>query len=218
MKLKSMLKSAIIFTILASFLAGCASGPEGYMKRSANNKLFDRKGFNGSKRAPIYNKKYISQAKKNIQNGAYDEDEIDEDEFYEGENISRENIEMYKAMIEADYERAEKGKKKKSRQKRTSSNRDNNVYPSIVDANNRIDLKNHADNLELREEINQIKSMLNDAKKDLASYKCPTAKELERVNTNAAATPKESLNRKELPDSPMNTMSNSTIIDPVKSI
>jgi len=213
-----MLKSAIIFTILASFLAGCASGPEGYMKRSANNKLFDRKGFNGSKRAPIYNKKYISQAKKNIQNGAYDEDEIDEDEFYEGENISRENIEMYKAMIEADYERAEKGKKKKSRQKRTSSNRDNNVYPSIVDANNRIDLKNHADNLELREEINQIKSMLNDAKKDLASYKCPTAKELERVNTNAAATPKESLNRKELPDSPMNTMSNSTIIDPVKSI
>jgi len=218
MKLKSMLKSAIIFTILASFLAGCASGPEGYMKRSANNKLFDRKGFNGSKRAPIYNKKYISQAKKNIQNGAYDEDEIDEDEFYEGENISRENIEMYKAMIEADYERAEKGKKKKSRQKRTSSNRDNNVYPSIVDANNRIDLKNHADNLELREEINQIKSMLNDAKKDLTSYKCPTAKELERVNTNAAATPKESLNRKELPDSPMNTMSNSTIIDPVKSI
>ena len=213
-----MLKSAIIFTILASFLAGCASGPEGYMKRSANNKLFDRKGFNGSKRAPIYNKKYISQAKKNIQNGAYDEDEIDEDEFYEGENISRENIEMYKAMIEADYERAEKGKKKKSRQKRTSSNRDNNVYPSIVDANNRIDLKNHADNLELREEINQIKSMLNDAKKDLASYKCPTAKELERVNTNAAATPKESLNRRELPDSPMNTMSNSTIIDPVKSI
>jgi len=213
-----MLKSAIIFTILASFLAGCASGPEGYMKRSANNKLFDRKGFNGSKRAPIYNKKYISQAKKNIQNGAYDEDEIDEDEFYEGENISRENIEMYKAMIEADYERAEKGKKKKSRQKRTSSNRDNNVYPSIVDANNRIDLKNHADNLELREEINQIKSMLNDAKKDLASYKCPTEKELERVNTNAAATPKESLNRKELPDSPMNTMSNSTIIDPVKSI
>jgi len=213
-----MLKSAIIFTILASFLAGCASGPEGYMKRSANNKLFDRKGFNGSKRAPIYNKKYISQAKKNIQNGAYDEDEIDEDEFYEGENISRENIEMYKAMIEADYERAEKGKKKKSRQKRTSSNRDNNVYPSIVDANNRIDLKNHADNLELREEINQIKSMLNDAKKDLTSYKCPTAKELERVNTNAAATPKESLNRKELPDSPMNTMSNSTIIDPVKSI
>jgi hypothetical protein len=218
MKLKSMLKSAIIFTILASFLAGCASGPEGYMKRSANNKLFDRKGFNGSKRAPIYNKKYISQAKKNIQNCAYDEDEIDEDEFYEGENISRENIEMYKAMIEADYERAEKGKKKKSRQKRTSSNRDNNVYPSIVDANNRIDLKNHADNLELREEINQIKSMLNDAKKDLSSYKCPTAKELERVNTNAAATPKESLNRKELPDSPMNTMSNSTIIDPVKSI
>ena len=213
-----MLKSAIIFTILATFLAGCASGPEGYMKRSANNKLFDRKGFNGSKRAPIYNKKYISQAKKNIQNGAYDEDEIDEDEFYEGENISRENIEMYKAMIEADYERAEKGKKKKSRQKRTSSNRDNNVYPSIVDANNRIDLKNHADNLELREEINQIKSMLNDAKKDLASYKCPTAKELERVNTNAAATPKESLNRRELPDSPMNTMSNSTIIDPVKSI
>jgi hypothetical protein len=213
-----MLKTAIIFTILASFLAGCASGPEGYMKRSANNKLFDRKGFNGSKRAPIYNKKYISQAKKNILNGAYDEDEIDEDEFYEGENISRENVEMYKAMIEADYERAEKGRKKKSRQKRAPSSRDNNVYPSIVDANNRIDPKNHADNLELREEINQIKSMLNDAKKDLASYKCPTAKEIERLNANGTSRPRESLDRKELPDTPINTMHSSTIIDPVKSI
>ncbi|MDP4832521.1 MAG: hypothetical protein NWP91_03140 [Rickettsiaceae bacterium] len=213
-----MLKTAIIFTILASFLAGCATGPEGYMKRSANNKLFDRKGFNGSKRAPIYNKKYISQAKKNILNGAYDEEEIDEDELYEDENISRENIEMYKAMIEADLERAEKGKKKKTRQKPTNRNRDNNVYPSIVDANNRIDPKNHADNLELREEIDQIKSMLNEAKKDLASYKCPTAKELERLDTNSAARPRESLDRKELPDAPMNSVPSSTIIDPVKSI
>ena len=59
-----MFKKVIIFTILTSFLSACVTGPEGYLKRSANNKLFDRKGFKGSKRAPLYNKKYIAQAKK----------------------------------------------------------------------------------------------------------------------------------------------------------
>ena len=216
MKLKSMLKTAIIFTILTSFLASCATGPEGYMKRSANNKIFDRKGFNGSKRTPIYNKKYISQAKKNILNGEYEDDEVDEDEFYEGEDISRENIEMYKAMIDEDRARAQKGKKKKYRQKRTTRN--NSTYPSIVDANNRLDPRSNADNLELREEIDQIKSMLNDAKKDLASYKCPTAKEIELNNPDIDSRPRETLDRKELPDSPLKIAPHSTIIDPVKSI
>lgn len=59
-----MLKKVLIFTILISFLSACVTGPDDYMKRSANNKIFDRKGFKGGKRAPLYNKKYIAQAKK----------------------------------------------------------------------------------------------------------------------------------------------------------
>ena len=35
------------------------------------------------------------------------------------------------------------------------------------------------------EEIDQIKAMLNDARKELASYKCPTAQEIESNNAKA---------------------------------
>ena len=54
-----MLRKAIVFTILTFLITGCVTGPDDYLKRSANNKVFDRKGFKGSKRQPLYNKKYI---------------------------------------------------------------------------------------------------------------------------------------------------------------
>ena len=38
-----MLKKIIIFSTLAMFLSACVTGPEGYLKRSANNKIIDRK-------------------------------------------------------------------------------------------------------------------------------------------------------------------------------
>ena len=55
-----MLKKIVIFSTLAMLLSACVTGPDGYLKRSANNKIIDRKGFKGGKRAPLYNKKYIS--------------------------------------------------------------------------------------------------------------------------------------------------------------
>ena len=55
-----MLKKIVIFSTLAMLLSACVTGPGGYLKRSANNKIIDRKGFKGGKRAPLYNKKYIS--------------------------------------------------------------------------------------------------------------------------------------------------------------
>lgn len=173
-----MLKKAITLTIVTSILSACVTGPEGYLKRSANNKLFDMTGFQGGKRAPLYNKKYISQAKKNILTNNLDEDiEEDGDELYEDQNPSQENIEMYKAMIDADIERKRKQKNKSSwwwnRKKKQS-------YPSVTDANDRVDPKIHAQNLELREELNQIKAMLNDAKREMASHKCPTEQEQEK--------------------------------------
>ena len=73
-----MLKKIIIFSTLAMFLSACVTGPEGYLKRSANNKIIDRKGFKGGKRAPLYNKKYISQAKKNVVTGEYEYDEFND--------------------------------------------------------------------------------------------------------------------------------------------
>ena len=185
-----MLKKAITLTIVTSILSACVTGPDGYLKRSANNKLFDMHGFEGGKRSPLYNKKYISQAKKNILTNNLDEDmEEDKDDLYEDENPSQENIEMYKAMIAADIERKNKRNKKSSwwgnNKKKTQS------YPSVADAKDSIDPKIHAQNLELKEELEQIKAMLNKTKKEMASYKCPTAQEQEKAikNENQAKQP-----------------------------
>lgn len=164
-----MLKKAVILNILALLVAGCASGPDDYLKRSANNKIFDRKGFQNSKRQPLYNKKYIAQAKKNILNGDYNDDEAED----EVEDPAYDNIEMYKAMIEEDLN--DMSKKNRRRKK---SNR--SAYPSIVDANDKMATADQSSNLELKEEITQIKSMLDDARRELASYKCPTTQELEQ--------------------------------------
>lgn len=185
-----MLKKAITLTIVTSILSACVTGPDGYLKRSANNKLFDMHGFEGGKRSPLYNKKYISQAKKNILTNNLDEDmEEDKDDLYEDENPSQENIEMYKAMIAADIERKNKRNKKSSwwgnNKKKPQS------YPSVADAKDSIDPKIHAQNLELKEELEQIKAMLNETKKEMASYKCPTAQEQEKAikNENQAKQP-----------------------------
>jgi hypothetical protein len=175
-----MLKKAITLTLLTSLLTACVTGPEGYLKKSANNKIFDRQGFKGGKRAPLYNKRYITQAKKNILNDNID-DEDDNDYDYESQNSSQENIEMYKAMINEDLERKEKKKNKSTwwwNKKKEQS------YPSVVDASKNIDPNIHAQNLELREELNQIKAMLRDTKKDMASYKCPTSQEQEKKSSD----------------------------------
>ena len=186
-----MLKKAITLTIITSILSACVTGSEGYLKKSANNKLFDMHGFQGGKRAPLYNKKYISQAKKNILTNNLDEDmEEDKDDLYDDENPSQENIEMYKAMIAADIERKKQQNKKsswwRSNKKRTQS------YPSVLDAKDSIDPKIHAQNLELKEELEQIKAMLNETKKEMASYKCPTAQEQEQKSKEVIKDEKQS--------------------------
>ena len=201
-----MLKKIIVFTILASVLSACVTGPEGFLKRSANNKLFDRKGFQGGKRSPLYNKKYIAQAKKNIINNELEDDaDFDNDDLSEDENVSRENMELYQAMIKEDLAR-DQNQRNKLRKDRVGSK----AYPSIAKAHNKLDQNTDAANLELREELEHIKSMLNDTKRDLASYKCPTAKELEKANLRTLKAQKS--------EKANDAGQNSTIIEPVKSI
>ena len=65
----------IILVIIALLISGCS---EWSLKRSASNKLIDTKGFEGSKRRPLYNKKYINRAKRNMADNNYDEDEDDD--------------------------------------------------------------------------------------------------------------------------------------------
>ncbi len=163
----------IIIIISVLILSSCATGPKGYFKRSANNKIFDTRGFKGTKRAPIYNKKYIAKAKYNVATNNYeiDDDEFDDD-LLENENISRANRQMYRSMLEDDVEHNYLGRSRKSR---------NKPYPSIRRNSARIIDYEEAENLELKAELHQIKSMLRETKDEMASYKCPTAAELERA-------------------------------------
>lgn len=218
-----MLSKAIILILSAFLLSSCVTGPEGYFKKSANNKLFDRKGFKNGKRAPLYNKKYIAKAKQNVANNDYEEEEEDYDTLLENENISQANREMYRRALEQEVESKYLGKGRKEKKDK--------AYPVLVRNSSRPDVVDTDDNSELRAELDQIKAMLSETKNEMASYRCPTARDLERsqaklstgdlsvknaidndeISTKEKQGPSGLLKKKEaLPDS--------TIIHPVKSI
>ena len=216
----------IIFSTLAMFLSACVTGPEGYLKRSANNKIIDRKGFKGGKRAPLYNKKYISQAKKNVVTGEYEYDEFNDldDDNSEEENPSKDNIAMYKAMIDHDLSQDRKNKK----DSKWSKNK--NSYPSLRKSSHRLnDDDDDMQNMELREELNQIKSMLNDTKREMANNRCPAMVQDKKqqpapISTNASArsTPlkKDTLSSPQKNSPPIldDHHTKPTIIEPIESL
>lgn len=168
-----------IFVLLASLLiSGCVTGPEGYLKRSANNKIFDTKGFKGGKRTPLYNKKYITRAKKNVSNGQYDDDEFLFDPNSEEEDISLANREMYREMVREDQGLSRGRNRKGGFWSLFSSSKKSDNYPVTNQASHMISQRKDSRD-ELKEELAEIRSMLNEARKDMASYKCPTASDLE---------------------------------------
>ena len=198
-----MLKKIVIFSTLAMLLSACVTGPDGYLKRSANNKIIDRKGFKGGKRAPLYNKKYIAKAKQNVASNDYGDDEELDDDLFENENISQANRDMYREMLEQEIENKYLGKGR--------GNSQNRAYPSVIRTNARTDNAEETDNIELRAEIEQIKSMLKDTKNEMASYRCPTAQDLERAQGRVSNNGQKSTKKQSSPEG-------ATIIEPVKSI
>lgn len=147
------------------FLCACSTGPAGYLKRSANNKIFDRSGAKGGKRAPLYNKKYISQAKKNVVTGEYEDDLDDIDDIdIEVENTSRDNMEMYKSMLKNEALLS-------SQNSKDTKSKKNNGYPSLVKGKQLI--SGVDDNIELKKELSQIKAMLQETQKEVANSRCP---------------------------------------------
>lgn len=212
MMLNKVFAIATIAAVLC-FLSGCAADPDGYLKRSANNKLFDRKGFKGGKRAPIYNKKYIAKAKQNVAASNMDDDSDELAE--EAENIGYANQELYRNMLEREME-SKYLRKKNSFEKET-------VYPSLVRNSARIDAAADTDNAELRAELAQIKVMLNETKNEMASYKCPTAKELEKAQgqlqrNDQSVSQQNSSRSKAYQEKTDKAGNDSSIVEPIKSI
>lgn len=168
-----MLQKIIILITSAFLLTGCADGFKGYFKKSANNKWIDSKGFQGGKRKPLYNKKYISLAKKNVLDENYDEidDELDFDDYYETRSPSKSNREMYQNMLKADAKRRQR--QNVERGARVQGDYEDEDYPSLNKANDRITKVRYEDNSQLQKELTEIKEMLSEAKTDLTKYKCP---------------------------------------------
>ena len=125
---KFILNKAIIFVLSILLLSSCATGLEGYFKKLANNKLFDTKGAKGGKRAPLYNKKYITKAKQNVANNDYAGEDGD---LLENENISQANKDMYRSILEQELESKYIAKKSKEKQ--------NKAYPVLVRSGPRAD-------------------------------------------------------------------------------
>lgn len=173
------------------------------LKKSANNKLFDRKGFDGGKRRPVYNPKYIDRAKRNvIENNYEEEEEYEGDEQDEFVDPYTKNRMMYHKMIKQERNKP-KGKHRESRL---------NYYDDYPDIGHARDIAIHEKaNLQsdedLKKELSEIKSMLSAAKKDLAKYRCPMQENNDKAPAAKAAaapvldTPKEKAAMSNQPES-----------------
>ena len=166
-----MFKKITVIILGLLLLSGC-EGFRGYFKKSANNKMVDSKGFQGSKRKPLYNKKYIELAKRNVVEENFDDDEADEVDDYisEVKSVPLENRKIYKEMIKNDLKRKERN--------RLKNNIKQDTYPSLTEVNERVNKEDFREQ-ELQKELSEIKSMLNETKKDLVKYKCPMQVNLE---------------------------------------
>ena len=78
--------------------------------------------------------------------------------------------------------------------------------------------------MELRAELEQIKSMLNDTKNAMANYRCPTSAELEMVQlksgNNKASSSNKSPKTKQNSDkkTPETDKNSSSVVKPIRSI
>lgn len=184
-----MLNKLIPLILCLFLLSSCVDGFRDYFKKSANNQWLDSRGFKGGKRRPLYNKKYISLAKRNVIDENFDDDEdieIDEDHDSETVNNSRVNRKMYMNMIKQDRERKKRLKLEQQRVLfKSKLNRSDDEYPSIIESDSRINRSTKTNEQDVQKELAEIKIMLQEAKRDLTKYKCPleeTAKSKSQSN------------------------------------
>jgi hypothetical protein len=168
------MKHIVLIVTSLFLLSNCAPMS---LKRSANNKLVDFSGFEGHKKRPVYNKKYITKAKRNIAENNYDEEEygaeVDVDEVLEPASRNRM---MYRDMLERD--RARKQKTSPSKSYQDAVNADDGEYPALSQSRKRINNDGKSSD-DMQKELAEIKKMLSDTKKDMAKYRCPMQKNKE---------------------------------------
>ena len=160
-----MLKRFTVMFLGLFLLSGCSDGARDYFKKSANNKLIDREGFQGDKHPPLYNKKYVKIAKRNVLEENFDDDDDELTSEYDTEtlNPTLRNRQMYLEMVKQDTNRVKK--------KKMSGGKDNSNTLSSASA--KVNKENFAkDEARIEKELEQIKLMLKETKKELERYSC----------------------------------------------
>jgi hypothetical protein len=130
------------------------------IKRSANEEVFDAKGFQAKKRPPTYNAKYIERAQKNLAS----DDEVDQQEeelnvYYEQDELpsyQKRNRNMYDDMAYM------------NQNKQHLSDKKLNQYPKLKDFDTSV-VNNDS---KLRQEVEEMKKQLEETRQQLAKYKC----------------------------------------------
>jgi hypothetical protein len=142
-----------------------------YVKRSANEKVFDSKGFKSKKRYPMYNKKYIERAKKNIEEGSFDDKYDDvQNPYYEKDELEAYNLsnrKMYKDMAEM----------QETKQNISNKYKQSGRYPKIRDVGN----TDQAQIESLKQEIKNIREKLEETQDKLSKQKYPTASSSDKI-------------------------------------
>ena len=145
----------VIFSALCVFLcAGCAPDPSELLKFPENHKMIS---IRAKKRRPIYNAKYIEQAKQNVSlEEGIDDDEIDEEYL---DPVTR-HKKIYRSML---------GKGIASKGHGIISHMGKHPK-SLKEAH-----VSDAESAKLKRELHKIKSELETAREELATVKCPIA-------------------------------------------
>lgn len=166
----------IAIILIGLILSSCSDGFLGYFKKSANKKLVDTQGFQGGKRPPLYNKKYIELAKRNIVDNNLEEEDIAAYEDEE-ENLtldaSTKNRLMYMKMLRTEDARNSQGRYEARRDlfSYPANIKEDDTYPSLAEISRKTEKRNEEYH-KLSQELSQIRAMLKEAKNDLADNKC----------------------------------------------
>jgi len=164
-----MIKFLTIISVLC-ILTSCNS-IDGYVKRSANDQTFDSKGFNAKKRSPMYNKKYIRRAERNVEEQNFDQEhKVSSNDYYEpGElrSYHQSNRKMYNDMMQMNRSKRVIENQKYHYKNNSSNLRDFNQDKKDTSVEN-----------SLKNEIKSMKKILEQTQKTIATYKCA-------VNQNA---------------------------------
>lgn len=152
---------------ISCFLCSCTK-ENLLFKRSASNKLVDRKGFEGAKRRPLYNNKYIEAAKKNIENNDYEEKE--DYDLSEEKDPPSDSIHMYQKMMEMEKKRilANMKKQRESANKGSSYPMLSKIKPKSESESSQMEKEAE----DLKKQIQEMKQLVGEMKKQISGAKC----------------------------------------------